>query len=474
MPRTKKGTLPAYPTKPHNGQARLTVLLTNNKRICIYLGPFASPESRQEYLRVLALLNANDGKFPVRDDGSPSTWLTLDQMAQRFWRHAETHYRLADGQPSREQDHFRSAMKPLLALFGKTFGHEFGPLAFKAVRQQIIDAKQILVQRTTSPETSACWLSEDCVCYEKQMAQWQGEWHAVEILKSKPVLSRKVINQRMDHIKRFFAWCVSEELIPPSVHEALLRVAGLRRGHQGTREMPRVKPVSDEHIAATIPFLVPQLAAMIQLQPLIGARPTEVCLMRGRNIMDRDKPVWKYVIDPNEVVSLDEPKGKLANLHKCAHLDSADGHAKIKILPLGPRAQAILKAWLRENPDEFLFQPCEARAAQYAERRNRRKTPLYKSHLRHQARKRKAKPKRVPRDHYDRHSYAQAITRAARKAGVPHWHPHQLKHVCGTKVREEHGAEAAQGYMGHEKLSTAELYAEKNWKLIEKIAIEMG
>jgi integrase len=129
---------------------------------------------------------------------------------------------------------------------------------------------------------------------------------------------------------------------------------------------------------------------------------------------------------------------------------------------------------LRANPDEYLFQPCEARQAKYAERRAQRKTPLHPSHLRHQARKRKAQPDRPPRDHYDRHSYAQAITRAAKKAGVAHWHPHQLKHVCGTRVRERHGVEAAQGYLGHEKLSTAELYAEKNWGLIEQIALEMG
>ena len=57
---------------------------------------------------------------------------------------------------------------------------------------------------------------------------------------------------------------------------------------------------------------------------------------------------------------------------------------------------------------------------------------------------------------------------------MPHWHPHQLKHVCGTKVREEFGAESAQGYLGHAKLSTTEIYAEKNWKRIEQIALKIG
>jgi hypothetical protein len=57
---------------------------------------------------------------------------------------------------------------------------------------------------------------------------------------------------------------------------------------------------------------------------------------------------------------------------------------------------------------------------------------------------------------------------------VPHWHPHQLKHVCGTEVRKRFGLEASRAYMGHTKLSTAELYAEKDRKLVEQIALEMG
>jgi integrase len=99
---------------------------------------------------------------------------------------------------------------------------------------------------------------------------------------------------------------------------------------------------------------------------------------------------------------------------------------------------------------------------------------LCPSHLRRQAAEKKSRPRRAPRDHYDRHSYAQAVARAARRAGVPHWHPHPLKHTCGTAVREAYGAEGAQGYIGHEKLSTAEMYAQKNWNLIEQIALDLG
>jgi integrase len=213
---------------------------------------------------------------------------------------------------------------------------------------------------------------------------------------------------------------VSEELVPASVYQALMTVRGLRRGHPGTYDKPKVKPVPQQHVEAVLPFLCPQVAAMVQLQPLLGARPSEVCVMRGRDI-DRSGPVWWYRIDPNEV-----PREGPTNLHKTAHVEGADGSASVKLLPIGPKAQAILKDWLRENADEYLFQPREARQARYAERRKRRTTPLWRSHVEHQARKKKAEPKRAPRDHYDRYSYAHAIARACRKAGVPHWHPHQL------------------------------------------------
>ena len=51
MARTPKGTPPSYPNKPHKGQARLTVRLTDGRRNDLLLGPFGSPESRAEYRR---------------------------------------------------------------------------------------------------------------------------------------------------------------------------------------------------------------------------------------------------------------------------------------------------------------------------------------------------------------------------------------------------------------------------------------
>jgi hypothetical protein len=47
MSRTRKGIPPAYPSHPHNGQARITVRLTTGTRHCIYLGTFGSKTGRK-------------------------------------------------------------------------------------------------------------------------------------------------------------------------------------------------------------------------------------------------------------------------------------------------------------------------------------------------------------------------------------------------------------------------------------------
>ncbi len=474
MPRTPKGTPPSYPSRPHKGQARITVRLVDGRRHDLLLGPFGSPESRAEYRRVLAELEASGGRYRVNGTGGPATGLTVAELCLLFWRHAEGYYRLADGSPSRELDHFRYAQAALVGLYSDTLASEFGPLRLKAVRQKMIDARRYLVRFTDDSRTWDRWLPESRLRQgagqeDGWEAKWGEDWKPVEILRTRKAISRKVINQRVEHVKRIVKWAVSEELVPPSAYEAIRAVAGLRRGHPGTYEKPRVKPVPQEHVEAVLPFLCPQVAAMVRLQPLMGARPTEICLMRGRDI-DRSGPVWWYRIDPNEVARDGQP----ANLHKTAHVEEADGSASVKVLPIGPKAQAILKPWLRESEDEYIFQPGEARRKKYEERRKRRKTPLWPSHVAHQARKRKSTPRREPREHYDRHSYARAIGRACKKAGVPHWHPHQLKHVCGTDVRKKYGLEASRAYMGHSKLSTAEIYAEKDMELVEQIALEMG
>ena len=475
MGRRKKGELPRYRLHKQSGQAVVSLPTGGVPRYRdVLLGPYDSEESKRDYIRVIDEWLAAGKLAPPRTLDGRCPDLTVAEVCLRFWKHAEVYYRLVDGSPSGELDNYKHALAPLEEQYGHTLASEFGPLKLKAVREGMINARRCLVRISRGTETWDRWLPGSRV---RQRADHEGQWEAefkkkwkpVELLREIPAVCRKEINRRVNMIKRMFKWAVSEELVPASVHQALLTVRGLRRGHLGTRERPKVRPVPWKHVEAVLPFLVPQVAAMVRLQPLMGARETEICLMRGRDI-DRTGPVWWDRIDPNEVPR----EGQPANLHKTSHIEDEDGSADVKVLAIGPKAQEILTPWLRQDKDEFLFQPEDARRIKYEERRKKQTTPLWPSHVAHQERKRKKQPKRPPRDHYDHHSYARAIARACKKAGVPHWHPHQLKHVCATDVRKKYWLEAARAYLRHTKLSTAEIYAEKDMELVEKIALEMG
>jgi len=149
--------------------------------------------------------------------------------------------------------------------------------------------------------------------------------------------------------------------------------------------------------------------------------------------------------------------------HKTEH------HGKAREIYLGPRAQDILRPWLKPDLQAYLFSPAEAKAARDAQRRQQRQTPLWPSHVRHQLRKRKATPKRPPKDHYTSVSYNQAIEYGIVKANrqiddedhkIPDWYPNQLRHNAATALRKEYGIELARIVLGHSTAFTTEIYAE--------------
>jgi integrase len=148
--------------------------------------------------------------------------------------------------------------------------------------------------------------------------------------------------------------------------------------------------------------------------------------------------------------------------HKTEH------HDKARRVALGPAAQTILRPWLRPELTAYLFQPREVMDQRQAERRRRRKTPLTPSQ---RGRKRKPRPKRSPGERYTTRSYYRAVRYGIRKANrqakatgaqpVPNWHPNQLRHSAGTRIRKEFGLDAARVCLGHSSpVVTEQFYAE--------------
>ena len=75
-------------------------------------------------------------------------------------------------------------------------------------------------------------------------------------------------------------------------------VTGLRRGE--APERPRAKPVLEEHIQAIVPFVTPQVQAMIDFQLWSACRPSEAFVMRGIDI-NMQGPIWQYALTDEQL-----------------------------------------------------------------------------------------------------------------------------------------------------------------------------
>lgn len=409
MPRPTN-SVPSYLHHKTSGRAYCVIRRADGSRQQVYLGLFGSRESREEYARVLAGHVAPETCDAANPSMPAPRSLTVTELIVRFLAHAEAYYRRADGTPTGEFNDYRLSLRPLRFLFGELAVTEFGPLALQRVRD-------LMISGYDHPD------------YGRQSN-----------------LSRKVINQRIDRIKRAFRWGVSQELVSPAVYQGLTSVCGLQAGRSEARETEAVEPVSREAVEKTLALLHPVLCAMVRVQLLTGMRPGEVCALRAENI-DRTGPVWLY--RPAQ--------------HKTAH------RGKARVIFIGPGAQAVLAPFL--DQPEFLFSPAHAVELLNAARQAARKSKPTPSQ---RARRRKKAPKRRPGDRYTIQAYQHAIRRAAARAGVGHWHPNQLRHTYGSEVRRRFGLEAAQVALGHSHAAVTQVYAERDERLGLEVARDIG
>lgn len=337
--------------------------------------------------------------------------VTIDQLLVAYWEHVRNHYRKPDGSPSKEQDEIKRSLGPVHKLYGSTLAANFGPRALAAVRQQMIAA----------------------------------DW------------CRTLVNRRMGRVVRAFRWGVSQEHVPATVYTALRTLPGLQRGRSGARESDPVKPVPAAHVAATLERLNRHVRAMVELQQLTGARPGEIC---GLTLAQVDRTALPWVYKPAQ------------------HKNTWREKHKPRVIPLGPKARALLTAFLAVEPGGLeafdpaaaVFSPARERAERSVRLRAARKSKVQPS----QRARRTKSPKRVPGAKYNTSSYSHAVKVAARKAGVPHWHPLQIRHSVATTTRREHGLEAAGAVLGHTGMSATEAYAERDELLAARIAEANG
>jgi integrase len=292
-------------------------------------------------------------------------------------------------------------------------------------------------------------------------------------------ISRRECNRRTRLIKQAFRWGVSEELVPPSVYHGLTTVVGLEAGRCDAPDPEPIGPVPEAIVERTLEHCTPTVEAMARLQLASGMRPGEVCDMRACDL-NTSGVVWEY---------------RPADF-KTAH------HARAsRVVMLGPKAQEILRPFLALKIGAYLFSPRQSEAERNQQRRAERKTPLWPSHVKHQAVKKRKRPgRKAAGERWYPNAYRKAIAQAC-DAAFPHpvlaplskrkltdaqpldlkawreahrWHPNQLRHTAATLIRRRFGAEAAQAVLGHAQLSTTEIYAEKSLDAARHIMKEIG
>jgi integrase len=261
-------------------------------------------------------------------------------------------------------------------------------------------------------------------------------------------LKSTTVNARVHRVRRMFRWAASVELIPASVVRALDTVDGLKRGRSAAEDPDPVRPVPVEHVEAVLPFLSRPVAAMVKVQLLTGCRPGEVIGMRGCDLSP-GKPNWEF-----------RPQ---------SHKNSWRGQDRV--IPLGPRAQEVVREFLTTDPSAHLFSARQAVAEHHARRSGSRRTKRTPSEL---ARRCPDGPGRHHADRFDRRGYRQAVVRACRRAGVPRWSPLQLRHTAATLIRARYGLEAAQSVLGHAKPDATLLYAERDLARAHAVAAAIG
>jgi integrase len=382
----KKAVNSSYRLHRASGQAVVTL-----QGRTYYLGKYGSPESKEKFHRLVAesLVSPTFGTSKKR--------VTISEAVVKYLEHCHEYY------SEKERVVLHHALKPLIELCPALPLQEFGVVQFKVIR--------------------AWWVKKDC--------------------------SRQYVNSQMKRIVRFAKWTVSEALADPSIHHALKCVEPLKRGRCDVREAEPVKPVSDEDIEKTLPFLPPILQDMVRLHQVLGCRPGELVRITPA-IIDTSKPVW--------------------TIRLAEHKTAWRGHDRV--IYAGPRAQAILKPYLSGHRDRVIFSPKVAVEQRLQEKESNRKTPLSCGNRR--GTNRKSSPRKSAGDAYDTQSYGKAIKYACRQAGVLVWSPNQLRHSAATKLRDLEGIESASVILGHKCLDVTQVYAEKSARKAMEVAKKYG
>lgn len=414
------------PSLRHHKPTNQAYIWTSGRRV--YLGRSGSPEALAKYHTLCAEILANGGRLPIAPEE-----ITITELCNRYHDYCVVYF---GGARASSVYRISGAVRPLVQLYGELPAASFGPSRLRTVRMT--------------------WVDKD--------------------------LSITTINNYVGEIIAMFKWAVSNEFVPVETYQALRTLAGLRRG-RGFGKDPQIRDVvPQEDIDAVLPRLSRQLQAIVRLQLLTAARPSELLNLRRRDI-DATGDVWVAVLRE----------------HKTSH------RGRDRRLFFGPRAQQVLKPFLLRPDDAHLFDPREAEAERYAKLNADAKSPRRANQL--------PNPRKTDRevgDHYDATDYARAVRRACDAIGIEaetarqmeenpdmsreeaakeaakayreskelqerhRWTPYRLRHTAATMVEATADMEVARALLGHSEVQTTRIYLHRDHQAAAAYALTHG
>jgi integrase len=404
MPKLTKA-VPKYRKHRASGQAVVTIAGRDH-----YLGPHGTKASRIEYDRVVTEWLAN-GRHPITTPEDTPT-LMVGELLARYWKFAKVYYR-KDKQPSGTLQHIKVVMRLLRQSYGRTAVVEFGPLAYKAIRQKMVEAGH----------------------------------------------SRGYVNRQCGHLVRVFKWGVGEQVVPPTVYHALQAVPGLKKGRTEAPDYSPVLPVPEAVYQATLPYMPAVVADMTRFQRYTGCRPAEVCIVRPIDV-DTSADVWVY-----------RPES-----HKTEHLGRERiimiGPKAQKVLrPYLLRAAESYCFSPMDSERKRRAECHEARTTPLSSGNrpgtNRKRSPKRTAGEKYTTDSyRRAIVRAVELANEERAKQ--------QESPLPTWGPNRLRHSAATEIRRKYGLEAAQVVLGHAKADVTQVYAERDVELARRVIREVG
>ncbi len=254
-----------------------------------------------------------------------------------------------------------------------------------------------------------------------QRALATGSWMSAEDRKApnrKPTggLCRRIVNRRIGKVRHIWQWAERKKLVPTGAFHALKAVAPLRATSKLARSSPRPQATTLEELKRILPYCRADIAAMLLVQWWTGCRSGEV---RSLRVGDVTLAAGVRTYRPRE--------------HKTDYLGEE------RTIAVGPKAWSVLGPWLvGKTPDDYAFPSPKTGAA------------------------------------WTRDGYCHAVRAAAKKAGLPGWHPYRCRHGARMRIGAAAGDEAARAVLGHKTISTTEHYGQLDAALAARVQAKLG